>query len=99
MYVMINYSLLHCCSKFNTTFTLFHAKTKYVTHLVVQNKKIEFVMLVLKPPLCCVKILKGKTLYTRRDGWPKLHYFSQAIEVKLLKTLIEVPLSMWSLTY
>ena len=51
--------------------------------LVAQNKKIEFAMLVgrFNPPLCCVKILKDKTLFTRRDGQPNLSYSSQTIEV------------------
>ena len=41
--------------------------------LVALNKEIEFVILMGKfnPPLCCVKIL-NKTLYARRDGWPKV---------------------------
>ena len=62
--------------------------------LVAQNKKIEFVILVgrINPPLSCVKILKDKTLYTRRDGRPNLPYSSRAMEVKNEKTLIEVPL-------
>ena len=51
---------------------------------VAQNKKIEFVMLVgrFNPLLCCVKILKDKTLFTWRDGQPNLPYSSQTIEVK-----------------
>ena len=38
--------------------------------LVELNKKMEFLMLVGRfyLPLCCVKILKDKTLYARRDG-------------------------------
>ena len=48
----------------------------------MQNKKIKFLMLV---PLCCVTILKDKTLYARRDGQPNLPYSSRGIEVKTRK--------------
>ena len=49
--------------------------------LVVQNKKIDILMLVnrFNPSLRCVKILNDKTLYARRDGWPNLRYSSRAI--------------------
>ena len=62
--------------------------------LVARNKKIEFLMLVdrFDPPLCCVKILKDKTLYAQKNGRPNLPYSSRAIEVNIEKTLIEVPL-------
>ena len=61
---------------------------------VAQIKKIEFVILMgrFNPPLCCVKILKDKTLCAQRDGRPNLPYSSRAIEVKNEKILIEVPL-------
>ena len=50
--------------------------------LAMQNKKIEFLMLVgrFNPPLCCVKILKDKTWYAWRADWPNLTYSSRAIE-------------------
>ena len=46
------------------------------------------------PLLYCV-ILKDKTLYVWRDGWPNLPYSSQAIEVKNEKALIEISLPVW----
>ena len=62
--------------------------------LVAQNKNIEILMLVgtFNLPLCCVKVLKDKTLYARRDGRPNLPISSRAIEVKNEKILIEVSL-------
>ena len=61
--------------------------------LVAQNKKIEFLFLVGRfyPPLCCVIILKDKTLCARRAGRPNLPYSSRAIVVKNKKTLTVVP--------
>ena len=46
------------------------------------------------PPLCCVKILKDKTLNAQRESQPNLPYSSRAIEVKYEEMLIEVLLSM-----
>ena len=59
-----------------------------------KKKKIKIFMLVTRfnPPLCCVKILKDKTLYAQRDDWPKLPYSNREVEVKNKKTLIEVQL-------
>ena len=64
-------------------------------NFVVQNKNTDILMLVSRynPPLNCVKTLNDKTLYTWRDGKPSLRY-SQAIEVKKEKTLIEVVINI-----
>ena len=46
--------------------------------------KNDIFMLVSRfdPPLCYVKTLNTKTVYTRRDGRPNLPYSSRVIEVK-----------------